>query len=228
MRKLSPKQRDFAYYYAQMDPDKKNGTEAAIKAGYSKQTARSIASENLTKPNIQAAIAEHQKQFRKEAERNHNIITPTELMESYTRDILFDPIDLVDDEGHLRPINEIPKHARLSMAGMEVNEILKPSLDDDDVIIQRKTKYKFPTKNQPRDSMAKILGLVNGHGKEDVPEWIREFLRNLLGIEDQSDSSRVKKVEVQAGLRILINSVDGMTRGIPSQQEPKLIEADNG
>lgn len=34
-----------------------NGTKAAIDAGYSARSARSIASENLTKPDIQAAIA---------------------------------------------------------------------------------------------------------------------------------------------------------------------------
>lgn len=35
-----------------------NGTQAAIRAGYSKKTARSIASENLTKPNIQEYLKE--------------------------------------------------------------------------------------------------------------------------------------------------------------------------
>ena len=35
-----------------------NGTQAAIRAGYSKKTARSIASENLTKPNIQKYLKE--------------------------------------------------------------------------------------------------------------------------------------------------------------------------
>ena len=35
-----------------------NGTQAAIRAGYSKHTAKEIASQNLTKPEIAAAIAE--------------------------------------------------------------------------------------------------------------------------------------------------------------------------
>ena len=35
-----------------------NGTQAAIRAGYSKKTARFIASENLTKPNIQKYLKE--------------------------------------------------------------------------------------------------------------------------------------------------------------------------
>ena len=47
-KKLTVKQQKFAKAAAAS----KSATEAAIKAGYSKKTARSIASENLTKPNI--------------------------------------------------------------------------------------------------------------------------------------------------------------------------------
>ena len=52
-KKLTVKQQKFAKAAAS-----KSATEAAIKAGYSKKTARSIASENLTKPNIQKAVEE--------------------------------------------------------------------------------------------------------------------------------------------------------------------------
>lgn len=40
-----------------------NATQAAIRAGYSEDTARSIGSENLTKPNIQAYIQHLQKEL---------------------------------------------------------------------------------------------------------------------------------------------------------------------
>jgi phage terminase small subunit len=49
---LSKKQRDFVDHYV----THWNATKAAIDAGYSEKSARSIASENLTKPDIQAAI----------------------------------------------------------------------------------------------------------------------------------------------------------------------------
>lgn len=42
-----------------------NGTRAAIAAGYSKNTAKEIASENLTKPNIKSYIDEIQKDLSK-------------------------------------------------------------------------------------------------------------------------------------------------------------------
>lgn len=52
--KLTPKQERFVQEYL-VDL---NATQAAIRAGYSPDTARSIGSENLTKPNIMAAIDE--------------------------------------------------------------------------------------------------------------------------------------------------------------------------
>lgn len=49
---LSQKQEDFVFEYLKSG----NATEAAIKAGYSKKTARFVGCENLTKPNIVAEI----------------------------------------------------------------------------------------------------------------------------------------------------------------------------
>lgn len=51
---LSLKQKAFCEFYASSG----NATESAIKAGYSKRTARSIAAENLTKPYIQDYLRE--------------------------------------------------------------------------------------------------------------------------------------------------------------------------
>lgn len=53
---LTPKQKAFADYYLECG----NATEAAKRAGYSEKTAHVIASENLTKPNVSAYIAERQ------------------------------------------------------------------------------------------------------------------------------------------------------------------------
>jgi phage terminase small subunit len=54
MAKLTPKQQRFVEEYL-IDL---NATQAAIRAGYSKKTARKIGQENLTKPDIQKAIKE--------------------------------------------------------------------------------------------------------------------------------------------------------------------------
>lgn len=57
--KLTTKQRKFALEYVKSG----NATEAAIKAGYSKKTARSVGSENLSKPDIKKFIDEKMKEI---------------------------------------------------------------------------------------------------------------------------------------------------------------------
>jgi phage terminase small subunit len=52
-KKMTLKQRKFTKEYLKSG----NGTQAAIKAGYSKKSAHDIASENLRKPEIKAAVA---------------------------------------------------------------------------------------------------------------------------------------------------------------------------
>lgn len=64
MKKLTPKQQRFVEEYA-IDA---NATQAAIRAGYSAKTAYSIGKENLSKPEIAAAIAAAKKSRSERAE----------------------------------------------------------------------------------------------------------------------------------------------------------------
>ena len=57
--KLTPKQKAFAEYYIETG----NATESAIKAGYSKKTARVIGQENLLKPALKSSIDEKMKEL---------------------------------------------------------------------------------------------------------------------------------------------------------------------
>lgn len=59
MDKLTPKQRAFCDYYIQTG----NATESAVKAGYSKKTAKVIGFENLTKPYLKSYIDERLKEI---------------------------------------------------------------------------------------------------------------------------------------------------------------------
>ena len=56
MAKLTQRQEKFCREYVVSY----NATQAAIKAGYSEKTARSMGSENLTKPDILARVRELQ------------------------------------------------------------------------------------------------------------------------------------------------------------------------
>ena len=72
---LNGRQKAFADYYIQTG----SATEAAIKAGYSEKTARSIGAENLTKPDISAYIRE-----RLDEQSNKRVADANEVIEFYT------------------------------------------------------------------------------------------------------------------------------------------------
>lgn len=72
---LNERQKAFADYYIQTG----NATEAAIKAGYSEKTARSIGAENLTKPDISAYIRE-----RLDEQGEKRVADANEVIEFYT------------------------------------------------------------------------------------------------------------------------------------------------
>lgn len=74
--RLTVKQRLFADEYIKSG----NATQAAIKAGYSPKTVRSIGQENLTKPDIKAYIDAKMAEI-----ESSKIATAKEVMEFYTR-----------------------------------------------------------------------------------------------------------------------------------------------
>lgn len=73
---LTPKQKAFCDEYL---ANGYNGTQAALKVGYSKKTAYSIAGENLKKPDIKAYIAEAKQKL-----YTNRIATAKELLETLT------------------------------------------------------------------------------------------------------------------------------------------------
>lgn len=75
MDKLTVKQRRFCDYYIETG----NGTEAAVRAGYSVNSAKEIASENLTKPNIANYIQKVSEQL-----QNERLATIIEVKEYWT------------------------------------------------------------------------------------------------------------------------------------------------
>lgn len=74
--KLTPKQRAFCDYYIETG----NATEAAIKANYSKKTAKETGYENLTKPHIKKYIDEKLEEI-----SSNRIADAEEIMEYLTK-----------------------------------------------------------------------------------------------------------------------------------------------
>lgn len=76
-----------------------NATAAAVRAGYSRRTARQMAAENLTKPDIAQAIAEA---MERRAEAAH--IDAVRIVQELGRVGFSNIADLFDDAGRLKPL----------------------------------------------------------------------------------------------------------------------------
>lgn len=150
--KLTPKQQRFVAEYL-IDL---NGTQAAIRAGYSKHTARQTAYETLSKPYIQEAIAEAQ------AERvNSTKVDAQYVLKRLNQMAELDIKDILrDDMEGFRPLSEWPEAWRKSLSGIDIATIM--SHGDDEPIETIIKKVKWPCK-------IKVVELLGRH--IDVKAW---------------------------------------------------------
>lgn len=131
-----------------------NATQAAIRAGYSKRTARSIAQENLTKPDIQKFIQECQKKLQEKTG-----ITQERVLQEYARIAFANPTNLYDEVGNLIEIHQLNEDQAAVIAGIDVlNEWGKDVKGNKEITGQTK-RIKLWNKNAALDSLAKHLGL---------------------------------------------------------------------
>lgn len=109
-KKLTGKQELFCQEYIKDF----NGTQAAIRAGYSDKSAHDIASENLRKPDIEERI----KELRHEL-YNRNKITVDEIIHELSEITRVDPAEIYDDNGNLMPLSRMSERARKSIKSMQ-------------------------------------------------------------------------------------------------------------
>lgn len=106
-----------------------NATQAAIRAGYSKKTARSVGNENLTKPDIKNYIEEQLQKI-----ENEKIADVTEVMQTLTSNMRRENPEVVvvtqktrhssyDINGHkVTSENEIPVRVEIPTRIADVNK----------------------------------------------------------------------------------------------------------
>lgn len=112
--KLTPKQEMFCREYL-IDL---NATQAAIRAGYSENTANRIATENLSKPVIKNYI-EHLKAKRQETLD----VDATYVLKRLIDIDQMDARDILNDDGSVKPIFDWPDVWRQSISGVDLMEI---------------------------------------------------------------------------------------------------------
>ena len=128
--KLTEKQKRFADEYIKSG----NATQAAIKAGYSKKTAKIVASQNLTKLNVKSYIDDRMKVI-----EDNRIMTAKEAVELLTgigRGEVKETVVVASPMG----VETVEKEADLKTRISAIKEILKRYPDNDKLMEQQLRK----------------------------------------------------------------------------------------
>ncbi len=145
-----------------------NGTQAAIRSGYSRKSAHMLASRLLKKVKVQDAIAAAEAKLDAEDEAYHK-----ELRRQVRWMATSDLGKLLDHRGNILPVHEWPVEARASVASIEV--VMKNARAGDGVI-DRVLKVKLWNKNDATRLDYEAHGLTKpkdpNEGLPDVPAFI--------------------------------------------------------
>lgn len=112
-----------------------NATQAAIRSGYSEDSASSIGFENLRKPEIQNKLSGLIQARNERLEIDADYVL-NRLVEIDQMDI----IDILHADGSVKPINEWPQVWRTTLSGMDIAEMVN---GDQETILK---KIKWPDK----------------------------------------------------------------------------------
>lgn len=157
MTKLTPKQARFVEEYL-IDL---NATQAAIRAGYSKKTARSVGSENLQKPDVAAAITEA-----KAARSEKTQITQQRVLEELAK-VGFSDIRKLFSGGALRGVDTLDDETSGAIASVEV--VSRPGAPDEDGgrDVELVHKIKLWDKISALEKIGRHLGMFDGSAGGD-------------------------------------------------------------
>jgi phage terminase small subunit len=145
--KLTPRQAMFASEFLASG----NATQSAIKAGYSKRTAKAIGAENLAKPAIAATIAEARaKRFAR------NDVTAERVLQELARIAFFDVRKALNPDGSMKPLDQLDDDTAAVIAGIDIAELR----DGDGTPIGVLKKIKIADKLIALDKLARNLGLL--------------------------------------------------------------------
>ncbi|MCA7281692.1 terminase small subunit [Escherichia coli] len=162
-----------------------NQTQAAIDAGFSPNTAAVKASVMMRDERIQKRIAE----LMEERNRRTRVSADYVLLRLVEIDQM-DVIDILDDEGGLKPVSQWPKVWRTSISAMDINRIRMAMKEGDEDIESTLQKVKWPDK-------VKNLELIGKH--VDVNAFKERLeVSGTLTIADKMAKARAR-IKKQAG-----------------------------
>lgn len=173
---LDTKQKVFCIEYLQDF----NATQAAIRAGYSKKTARSIGCENLTKPDIQKEISDI---MNKQLGAGKQALE-LRIFQFWMKRAFYDITEIIDLNGNLKPEKEIKEKGLWTC----IDGITKRVNSQGTVTMN----YEFADKDKAVDMLQRYIQMI-----KDQPVTIKtdsnlvDLFNVIKQIKDPEDKERI-------------------------------------
>jgi phage terminase small subunit len=132
-----------------------NATQAAIRSGYAPKRADATAYNLLRKTEIQAALNVARQELSAKSG-----ITPEKVIQGFADLAFSDLADCYDENGNLKNIHDIPKPARMALAGVKVYEEFAGKGEERTKIGETK-RVRLWDKHKGLESLAKHFGLYD-------------------------------------------------------------------
>ena len=173
-QKLNERQKRFCAEYV-IDL---NATQAAIRSGYSKKTARAIGQRLLTHVYINKEIS----RLKSKVSDKLDISAEKVLSELY-KSAFFDIAEIFDANGNLLPIKEMPEYARRAIAGIKVRKIQSGKDDSGKTVYDDLIEVKINDKIRSLEKLGEHLKLftqnVNISGEITIDNAILSARKRL-------------------------------------------------
>lgn len=161
-----------------------NGTQAAIRAGYSPDSARQIAAENLTKPHIVRVIAERQLATRLKFQIKHEDIVRE------TARLAFSDIRAIASFNNERGVSffdseELSDDAARAIAEVSSKTTYRPGKrNDDEGMNVEERKVKMYPKLEALKLLAQLTGLTKPSGETNIQTQQNLTLPSGMSVDD--------------------------------------------
>jgi len=164
---LTPKRRRFVAEYLK----DYNGTQAAIRAGYSPTSANQQASAILAIPNVKALVEQKEQSVHERLG-----LDAAWVLSRYMNIADADLAEAYHDDGRLKQMHEIPIHLRKALGGVEVEKRTEGRGDDAEEVMT--TKIKLVDRKGALDSLARNMKLLDPETSVNVTVTYADLLKD--------------------------------------------------
>lgn len=159
-----------------------NATQAAVRAGYSKKTAKEIGCENLTKPNIQEYVQRLIKERKDRTEVTADQVVRELAFMGFAN--MLDYMTITDDGSAYVDLSTLTREQAAAIQEVTVDSYIDHTTFDEEGEKQavKKIKFKLADKRGALTKLGEHLGMFNQplkfEGSLGVDEETREWLNN--------------------------------------------------